>query len=69
MFVNVTKITWLKIKVAPPVADSNETGGRMIVATTADRNRIRATNVKLVWKLFVLETKLHILRTNDNVKK
>ena len=30
-----------------PVADSNEiNGGRMIVATTTDRNRIRATKRK-----------------------
>ena len=50
-----------------PVADSNEiNGGRMIVATTADRNRIRATKRKAGMEVFVLETQTpYILRTND----
>lgn len=54
-----------------PVADSNEiNGGRMIVATTADRNRIRATKRKAGMEVFVLETQTpYILRTNDISKE
>ena len=54
-----------------PVADSNEiNGGRMIVATTADRNRIRATKRKAGMEVFVLETQTpYILRTNDITKE
>lgn len=54
-----------------PVADSNEiNGGRMIVATTADRNRIRATKRKAGMEVFVLETQTpYILRTNDTSKE
>lgn len=54
-----------------PVADSNEiNGGRMIVATTTDRNRIRATKRKAGMEVFVLETQTpYILRTNDISKE
>lgn len=54
-----------------PVADSNEiNGGRMIVATTADRNRIRATKRKAGMEVFVIETQTpYILRTNDISKE
>lgn len=54
-----------------PVADSNEiNGGRMIVDTTADRNRIRATKRKAGMEVFVLETQTpYILRTNDISKE
>ena len=54
-----------------PVADSNEiNGGRMIVGTTADRNRIRATKRKAGMEVFVLETQTpYILRTNDISKE
>ena len=54
-----------------PVADSNEiNGGRMIVATPADRNRIRATKRKAGMEVFVLETQTpYILRTNDISKE
>lgn len=54
-----------------PVADSNEiNGGRMIVSTTADRNRIRATKRKAGMEVFVLETQTpYILRTNDISKE
>ena len=54
-----------------PVADSNEiNGGRMIVATTTDRNRIRATKRKAGMEVFVLETQTpYILRTNDITKE
>lgn len=54
-----------------PVADSNEiNGGRMIVTTTADRNRIRATKRKAGMEVFVLETQTpYILRTNDISKE
>lgn len=54
-----------------PVADSNEiNGGRMIVATTANRNRIRATKRKAGMEVFVLETQTpYILRTNDISKE
>lgn len=54
-----------------PVADSNEiNGGRMIVATTTDRNRIRATKRKTGMEVFVLETQTpYILRTNDISKE
>ena len=54
-----------------PVADSNEiNGGRMIVATTAARNRIRATKRKAGMEVFVLETQTpYILRTNDISKE
>lgn len=54
-----------------PVADSNEiNGGRMIAATTADRNRIRATKRKAGMEVFVLETQTpYILRTNDISKE
>lgn len=54
-----------------PVADSNEiNGGRMIVATTADRNRIIATKRKAGMEVFVLETQTpYILRTNDISKE
>lgn len=54
-----------------PVVDSNEiNGGRMIVATTADRNRIRATKRKAGMEVFVLETQTpYILRTNDISKE
>ena len=54
-----------------PVADSNEiNGGRMIVATTTDRNRIRATKRKAGMEVFVLETQPpYILRTNDISKE
>jgi len=54
-----------------PVADSNEiNGGRMIVDTTTDRNRIRATKRKAGMEVFVLETQTpYILRTNDISKE
>ena len=54
-----------------PVADSNEiNGGRMIVNTTTDRNRIRATKRKAGMEVFVLETQTpYILRTNDISKE
>ena len=54
-----------------PVADSNEiNGGRMIVATTTERNRIRATKRKAGMEVFVLETQTpYILRTNDISKE
>ena len=54
-----------------PVADSNEiNGGRMIVATIADRNRIRATKRKAGMEVFVLETQTpYILRTNNISKE
>lgn len=54
-----------------PVADSNEiNGGRMIVTTTTDRNRIRATKRKAGMEVFVLETQTpYILRTNDISKE
>lgn len=54
-----------------PVADSNEiNGGRMIVSTTTDRNRIRATKRKAGMEVFVLETQTpYILRTNDISKE
>lgn len=54
-----------------PVADSNEiNGGRMIVDTTTDRNRIKATKRKAGMEVFVLETQTpYILRTNDISKE
>lgn len=54
-----------------PVVDSNEiNGGRMIVATITDRNRIRATKRKAGMEVFVLETQTpYILRTNDISKE
>lgn len=54
-----------------PVADSNEiNGGRMIVATKADRNRILPTKRKVGMEVYVLDTQTpYILQTNDLTKQ
>lgn len=54
-----------------PVADSNEiNGGRMIVATKADRNRILPTKRKVGMEVYVLDTQTpYILKTNDLTKQ
>lgn len=50
-----------------PVADSNEiNGGRMIVASTSERNRIVATKRKIGMEVFVVETQTpYVLKTHN----